>query len=146
VLVTRRAQATGIDLTDALAPAVTAGDPGLIESLVANLVDNALRHNRPEGHVKITTQTSGTRPVLTVTNSGPVVPADEIERLYQPFQRLAPDRHSRGDGYGLGLAIVDAVARAHHATLTTTACPEGGLTVTVGWPSLRAPSSISRRS
>ena len=134
VLVTRRDQATGIDLTDALAPAVTAGDPRLIESLVANLVDNAIRHNRPQGHVKITTQTSGTQPVLTVTNSGPVVPADEVERLYQPFQRLAPDRHSRSDGYGLGLAIVHAVAQAHHATLTTTARAEGGLTVTVRWP------------
>jgi signal transduction histidine kinase len=133
VLGARRDQATASDLTlaEQLAPAVTAGDPGLVESLVANLVDNAVRHNHPGGHVRITTETSGTQAVLTVTNSGPVVPGDQIPRLFEPFQRLAPDRHSRPDGYGLGLAIVNAVARAHHATLGIAARPEGGLTVTV---------------
>ena len=112
-------------------PAVTAGDPGLIESLIANLIDNAIRHNHPDGHVQITTQTSGTQVTLTVTNSGPVVPGDQIQRLFQPFQKLAPDRNGRRDGYGLGLAIVNAVTQAHHATLTTSACPEGGLSITV---------------
>ncbi|MEU3735353.1 HAMP domain-containing sensor histidine kinase [Streptomyces sp. NPDC033538] len=133
VLASRRDQAAhmGIDLTDHLAPAVTAGEPGLIESLIANLIDNALRHNHPDGHVQITTRTSGTQATLTITNSGPVVPDDQIQRLFQPFQRLAPDRHSRRDGYGLGLAIVTAVAQAHHATLTTSARPEGGLVITV---------------
>jgi signal transduction histidine kinase len=133
VLASRRDQATqtGIDLTEHLAPAVTAGDPRLIESLIANLIENAIRHNHPDGHVQITTQTSGTQATLTVTNSGPVIPDNQIQRLFQPFQRLAPDRHSRRDGYGLGLAIVNAVAQAHHATLTTSARPEGGLAITV---------------
>ena len=135
VLASRRDQATqsGIDLTEHLAPAVTAGDPRLIESLIANLIDNAIRHNHPDGHVKITTRISGARATLTVTNSGPVIPDNQIQRLFQPFQRLAPDRHSRRDGYGLGLAIVNAVAQAHHATLTTNAPPEGGLAITVGF-------------
>jgi signal transduction histidine kinase len=133
VLASRRDQATqrGIDLTEHLAPAVAAGDPRLIESLVANLIDNAIRHNHPDGHVEITTQTSGTQATLTVTNSGPVIPDNQIQRLFQPFQRLAPDRHSRRDGYGLGLAIVNAVAQAHHAALTTSARPEGGLAITI---------------
>ncbi|HUR03035.1 MAG TPA: HAMP domain-containing sensor histidine kinase [Nonomuraea sp.] len=136
VLASRRDQATeaGIDLTERLAPAVTAGDPRLIESLVANLIDNAVRHNHPGGHVHVTTQTSGTQVDLTVTNSGPVIPGNQIQRLFQPFQKLAPDRHSRHgrrDGYGLGLAIVNAVGQAHHATLTTSARPEGGLSITV---------------
>ncbi|MEU8149509.1 HAMP domain-containing sensor histidine kinase [Nonomuraea sp. NPDC048901] len=133
VLASRRDQAaqTGIDLAEHLTPAVTAGDPRLIESLVANLIDNAIRHNRPDGQVKITTQTIGTQVALTVTNSGPVIPGDQIQRLFQPFQRLAPDRHGRRDGYGLGLAIVNAVTQAHHATLTTSARPEGGLSITV---------------
>jgi signal transduction histidine kinase len=133
VLASRRDQAThaGIDLTEHLAPAVTVGDPRLIESLIANLVDNAIRHNHPHGHVEITTQTSGTQAGLTVTNSGPAIPDNQIQRLFQPFQSLAPDRHSRRDGYGLGLAIVNAVAQAHHATLTTSARPEGGLAITV---------------
>ena len=133
VLASRRDQVAqrGIDLTEHLAPAVTAGDPRLIESLIANLIDNAVRYNHPDGHVEITTQTSGTQATLTVTNSGPVIPDNQIQRLFQPFQRLAPDRHSRRDGYGLGLAIVNAVAVAHHATLTTSARPEGGLAIIV---------------
>jgi signal transduction histidine kinase len=142
VLASRRDQATlkGIDVTEHLAPAMTVGDPRLIESLVANLLDNALRHNHPDGHVDIATRTAGTQATLTVTNSGPVVPGDEIRRLFQPFQRLAADRHSGRDGYGLGLAIVNAVVQAHHASLTTSARPEGGLTITVRFahPSGRA--------
>lgn len=129
VLASRRRQAAekGIDLAEHLTPAVTAGDPRLIESLVANLVDNAIRHNHPGGHVEIITRASG----ITVTNSGPVIPGDQVQRLFQPFQRLAPDRHGRRDGYGLGLAIVSAVAQAHRASLVTGARPEGGLSITV---------------
>ncbi|MFF4192713.1 sensor histidine kinase [Nonomuraea sp. NPDC001831] len=127
----RRAAERGIDLVERLTPAVTAGDPRLVESLVANLVDNAVRHNHPDGHVTVTTQTSGTQAALTVANSGPVIPDDQIERLFHPFQKLAPDRHGRHDGHGLGLAIVDAVTRAHRATLTADARPEGGLSITV---------------
>ncbi|UBU08546.1 sensor histidine kinase [Nonomuraea gerenzanensis] len=134
VLASRRDQAArrGVRLTAQLAPAVTSGDPGLVESLVANLVDNAVRHNEPaDGHMEVSTRTHGTQAVLTVTNSGPVIPAEQVPRLFQPFQRLAPDRHGRADGHGLGLAIVQAVARAHHAALTTTARPDGGLSITV---------------
>jgi signal transduction histidine kinase len=133
VLTSRRDQATekGIDLAEHLTPAVTAGEPRLIESLVANLVDNAIRHNHPDGHVQVTTETSGPCASITVTNSGPVVPEDQLQRLFQPFQRLSPDRNSHHTGYGLGLAIVNAVTQAHHATLTTTARPQGGLTITV---------------
>ncbi|MCO6010521.1 sensor histidine kinase [Actinoallomurus purpureus] len=126
-----RATEKGIALAEHLTPAATAGDPRLIESLIANLIDNAIRHNHRGGHVEITTQTSGAQATLTIVNSGPVIPDNQIQRLFQPFQRLAPDRNSRRDGYGLGLAIVHAVAQAHHATLTTSARPEGGLAMTV---------------
>ncbi|MGI8331686.1 sensor histidine kinase [Actinomadura scrupuli] len=147
VLASRRDQAarTGIDLAEHLAPAVTAGDPRLIESLIANLIDNAIRHNRPDGHVEITTRTSGTQATLTITNSGPVIPDNQIQRLYHPFQRLALDRHSRSDGYGLGLAIVNAVAQAHHATLTTSARPEGGLAITVRFAHTSDPNPRHQR-
>ncbi|MGS2648570.1 ATP-binding protein [Streptosporangium sp. LJ11] len=79
----------------------------------------------------VNTQTSGAQVILAVTNSGPVIPGDQIQRLFHPFQKLAPERHGRRDGYGLGLAIVGAVTRAHHATLTTGTRPEGGLSITV---------------
>jgi K+-sensing histidine kinase KdpD len=68
---------------------------------------------------------------LTVTNSGPAIPDNQIQRLFHPFQKLAPDRHGRRDGYGLGLAIVNAVTQAHHATLTANARAEGGLSIAV---------------
>jgi signal transduction histidine kinase len=133
VLASRRDQAAerGVQLADRLEPAVTAGDPRLVESLIANLLDNALRHNHPGGHVQVTTQTCGAEVSLTVANSGPLVPGDQVQRLFEPFQRLAPDRHGGRDGYGLGLAIVNAVTQAHHASLTATARPEGGLSITV---------------
>jgi signal transduction histidine kinase len=141
-LAPRREQAAqhGVRLAENLMPAATTGDPALIGSLVANLIDNAIRHNHRDGHVEITTQTSGADVTLTVANSGPVVPDDQIQRLFQPFQSLTPDRHGRGDSFGLGLAIVNAVARAHHATLTTRAQPLGGLTITVRF----TPSTATR--
>ncbi|MGG8407790.1 sensor histidine kinase [Streptomyces sp. 12297] len=147
VLASRRDQAAqgGIDLAEHLTPSVTAGDPSLIESLIANLIDNAIRHNHPDGHVQITTHTSGTQATLTITNSGPVIPDNQIQRLFQPFQRLAPDRHGRRDGYGLGLAIVTAVAQAHHATLTTVARPEGGLAITVRFTHPSHPNPLHRK-
>jgi len=142
VLVSRRDQATqqGIDLAEHLTPAVTTGDPRLVESLVTNLIDNAIRHNHPDGHVQITTETSGPYASVTVTNSGPVIAEDQLQRLLQPFQRLSPDRDNRHTGYGLGLAIVNAVTQAHHATLTTTARTQGGLTITVRFARRAIPS------
>ncbi len=132
ILSSRRDQAAekGIELAEHLAPAVTTGDPRLIESLVAKLVDNAIRHNHPDGQVRITTENSGPGVAITVANSGPVVPEDQLQRLFEPFQRLSADRNDHHSGHGLGLAIVNAVARAHHAALTSTARPRGGLAVT----------------
>jgi signal transduction histidine kinase len=126
-----RVTSQGIHLIDRLAPASTVGDPRLIESLVSNLVDNAILHNRPDGFVEIATLTAGRRATISITNSGPVIADDQLQRLLQPFQRLSPERNGDRDGYGLGLAIVDAVARAHDATLTARAQPEGGLSIQV---------------
>ena len=112
-----------------LQPAPTSGDPHLIESLVANLVDNALRHNTVEGQVEIATTTAGGRGEITVRNTGPVVPPGQVDRLFQPFQRVDGQRIGHHDGHGLGLAIVHAIAVAHGATLDPSARPGGGLDV-----------------
>ncbi|NRQ34518.1 HAMP domain-containing histidine kinase [Nonomuraea sp. NN258] len=133
VLASRRDQAVrkGLDLAEHLAPAPTSGDPRLVESLVANLIDNAIRHNHPDGHVTVTTDAQA---AITVANSGPVIPGDQVQRLFQPFQKLTADRHGGGygdGGHGVGLAIVQAVAQAHDADLTARARPEGGLSITV---------------
>ncbi len=129
------AAARGLDVRAALIPAPTAGDPRLMERLIANLLDNAIRHNIPEGHVEITTGTDHQHAFLRVTNSGPAIPAEELPRLLQPFQRLDGTRTTHGNGNGLGLAIVNAIAAAHRATLTAQPRPGGGLTVEVSFPS-----------
>jgi len=118
-----------VDATFTAAPAM--GDPSLIESLVANLVDNALRHNIVGGRVEISTTTAAGRSRVSVGNTGPVIPPDEIERLFRPFQRLGNERIRLTDGHGLGLAIVHAIASAHGATLVAQARTEGGLDVEV---------------
>jgi len=71
--------------------------------------------------------------VLSVANTGPVVPAGDVDRLFQPFQRLTGERLRHDSGHGLGLAIVRAIVGAHNAELTAYARPEGGLNVAVGF-------------
>jgi signal transduction histidine kinase len=118
----------------ALGPAPAAGSPRLAERLAANLVDNAMRHNLPGGRVEVSTGTRNSRAVLSVLNTGPAVPAAAVERLFQPFQRLATGRASRGGGLGLGLSIVQAIAQAHSASITADPQPGGGLLVEVIFP------------
>lgn len=84
--------------------------------------------------VDISTQAADCQAVLSVTNTGPVVPADAADRLFQPFQRLGADRVSRGGGHGLGLSIVHAIADAHSASLTARPRPQGGLHIEVTFP------------
>jgi signal transduction histidine kinase len=117
-----------------LQPAQTAGDPRLAERLVANLLDNALRYNEPHGRIDVTTTARSGRAVLSVANSGPPIPPGEVDRLFRPFQRLGADRTDQGDGLGLGLSIVQAIATAHQATLTARAQQAGGLEIEVGFP------------
>ena len=124
----------GVTVGTALRPAPSTGDPSLVESLVTNLVDNAIRHNVPGGRVSVTVSTLDGRAAVAVRNTGPVVPPGEVDRLFQPFQRLAGQRLQHTDGHGLGLAIVRAIAGAHAATIQVDAPPEGGLDVRVTFP------------
>ncbi|GIJ46064.1 two-component sensor histidine kinase [Virgisporangium aliadipatigenens] len=124
------AKERGVRVESDLAAAPTTGDPRLVESLVANLVDNAIRHNVPDGWLRVET----TPARVVVANSGPHVAAAEIGRLLEPFQRQGAQRVRHSDGYGLGLAIVRAIANAHAADLTVHSRPDGGLDVTVTFP------------
>ncbi|MFF0446861.1 sensor histidine kinase [Streptomyces sp. NPDC004609] len=140
------ATGAGIALETDLAPAVVEGDAVLLTRLIGNLVHNAVRYNHPGGRVLVRTTRSGG---ITVTNTGPVVPAGRVPELYEPFRRLrVPRTAGPGDegpgglpaeGAGLGLSIVAAIADAHDAPLTTVANPDGGLTISVTLP---APSPL----
>jgi signal transduction histidine kinase len=137
------AQRGQIKLTATLGPAPAAGDPSLAESLVSNLVDNALRHNVTGGQVEIYTGQAAGQATISVRNTGPVVPPGQVDRLFQPFQRLGTGRTSQAAGHGLGLAIVAAIARAHHATVSARARPAGGLDITVTFPRVPAPHHMN---
>ena len=125
----------GLDVRATIQPAVLDGDPLLVQQLVTNLIDNAVRHNIPGGGVQVTTGTSGGRAVLSVTNSGQAIPPAEVDRLLQPFQRLGPRRARRDGGHGLGLSIVRAIAGAHGAAITLQPRSGGGLVIDVAFPS-----------
>jgi signal transduction histidine kinase len=115
-----------------LQSAVVCGDPVLLERVVVNLLDNALRYNESGGDVWVTTGIVDGKPTLTVANTGPSIPPDRVSQLFEPFRRLH-DRTSR-DGFGLGLTIVASIAAVHNATVAAHPRPDGGLVVTVPFP------------
>ena len=131
------AEARGVTVTTDLGAAPALGDSRLAEQLAANLADNAIRYNVAGGQVEIGTGDRDGRAFLTVSNTGPVIPPDQLGRLFQPFQRLDPGRSGSGPergGLGLGLAIVSAIAAAHGAELHAVTRAAGGLAVEVVFP------------
>ncbi|MFL6125547.1 sensor histidine kinase, partial [Actinophytocola sp.] len=124
----------GLTVRADLTAAPTLGDRALIERLAVNLIDNAVRHNGPGGWLSVHTGLFAGRAVLTVANSGAVLPPPVVAALFEPFHRANGRARSSEQGLGLGLSIVRAVADAHRATLTAAARPEGGLVVTVSFP------------
>jgi len=145
VILVRQGEAERRDvrIDDALAGAPTTGDPRLVESLIANLIDNAIRHNIAGGQVEVGTSLSEHGAGITVRNTGPAIPPQDIDRLFIPFQRLNAVRTRHADGHGLGLAIVRAIATAHGALLTAKPGESGGLDVTVTFPLHRAAESAT---
>ncbi len=126
-----RAGSLGVET--ALQAAPTRGDTVLLDRLVANLVDNAVRHNPPGGWVQVATGMRGTSAFLAVSNGGAKIAEDLTPELFEPFRRL--DGHAGPtQGAGLGLSIVRSVAIAHHGEVTARSRPAGGLEVSVLLP------------
>jgi signal transduction histidine kinase len=138
------ATARNVRLDVSVHPAVVSGEPHLVERLVSNLLDNALHHNHPGGSVHVLVETQAGQASLKVTNTGPVVPPEQLNRLLQPFQRLVADRVGHHDRFGLGLSIVQAITTAHGAHLTLRPGDAGGLDIEVRFPSALAASNGSR--
>jgi signal transduction histidine kinase len=116
-----------------LDPAVISGDPVLAERLIANLIDNAVRYNTSAGDIWISTRTVAAATQLTVDSTGQIISPADVDRIFQPFQRLN-DRTSR-DGSGLGLTIVASIAAIHGGDATAIPRKDGGLSVTARIPS-----------
>ena len=127
-------QRAGIEVRTAFGAAETCGDRVLLERVVANLVDNATRHNVPGGWIRVSTGHDGFGVRLIVVNSGPVIPAELVPALFEPFCRLH-DRIGSEHGIGLGLPIVRSVVQNHGGVVTAEALPAGGLSCQVVLPS-----------
>jgi signal transduction histidine kinase len=132
-IVAPEARSRGLRMTTQLTPALTVGDPALLERVVGNLVENAVRHNIAGGWVEICTAAVGEQATLRVSSSGEVVAPDAVSALFEPFHRgwIARTAH---DGAGLGLSIVRAVVTAHGGTVHAEPVHGGGLAVTVHLP------------
>ena len=116
-----------------LVAALTCGNRLLLERMVGNLVDNAVRHNIRGGWVAIRTTTSDGRAWFEIVNSGPVIPEELVPALFEPFRRVE-ERTSVRDGAGLGLAIVRSIGTAHGAAVEARSLPAGGLRIVVALP------------
>jgi signal transduction histidine kinase len=132
-----------IHVEGVVSPATLHGDPLLVERLVANLLKNAVCHNVVDGRIEVVTGEEEGKAFLAVTNTGPVIPTAEVDRLFQPFQRLDARRAHYKDGHGLGLSIAGAIAIAHGATITAHPVPEGGLTVSLTFSQSAIPNDVS---
>jgi signal transduction histidine kinase len=127
------ARAAGLRVDTELSRAEVTGSPVLLERLVANLVDNAVVHNVPDGWVRVRAGANNGHAYLEVANSGPVVREEDLPNLFEPFRR--GDVRTGSSGVGLGLSIVRSVGEAHGAKVTAVASAGGGLVVSVGMPS-----------
>jgi signal transduction histidine kinase len=134
-LVAGRAKEQALNVKEDLVPATTLGDQALIAELVDNLVDNAIRYNYPDGHIEVQTlELAASSAVVEVTNSGPPITSAELGGLLEPFRRANQQRV--GSGYGLGLSVVRAIARAHDGHVELEALGDGGLRVRVTFPNV----------
>ncbi|WP_031080608.1 sensor histidine kinase [Streptomyces sp. NRRL WC-3549] len=129
------AAAKGVEIRGGRTSAVVQGNGVLLERIALNLVQNAVRYNVAEGGwVEVTTEPQPGQALLTVSNTGPVVPAYEIDNLFEPFRRLRTERTGSDKGVGLGLSIARSVARAHGGRIIAEPREGGGLVMRVTLP------------
>jgi signal transduction histidine kinase len=136
---------TTLAIRTTLQPAVVTGDPVLLAQLVTNLIQNAIAYNVPAGRLEASTGQSDRVATLRIANDGPLIEQADVASLFQRFHRRDLRDRASG-GFGLGLSVVDAIARTHEAKLETTARPEGGLVISVSMPIAAATSPATTAS
>ncbi|MDH6460383.1 signal transduction histidine kinase [Micromonospora sp. A200] len=129
----REVERIGLRVQTSLRPAPVVGDPGLLDRLAGNLIENAVRYNHLHGRLWVRTDTDGRTSRLVVGNTGFEVDQADVPGLFEPFRRGGRER-TGARGSGLGLSIVRAVCDAHGGTVTVLARSGGGLEVTVALP------------
>jgi signal transduction histidine kinase len=134
------AQAAGLSFDTTFAAADAQADRRLLERLLANVIVNAIRHNHVGGRVEVVTGMRDRLAFVSVSNTGPVVGPEQVERLLRPFERMRTARTGHDGGHGLGLSIVRAIADAHRAQLRLSPQPQGGMVVEVVFPTVPAAS------
>jgi signal transduction histidine kinase len=134
-----RAEEARVEVRPHLEPAQARGDARLLERLIANLIDNGIRYNRPGGFLSVATETGGGRAVVRVRNSGEAIDPAAAATLTEPFRRVGRG----GDGFGLGLSIVSSVVAAHGGRLQVRAPESGGLDVIVELPAAPSVGNVS---
>jgi hypothetical protein len=134
--VVAEAEDKGVTIETEVEPAVTLGDPRLLERLIGNLVENAIRHNVPNGWLRVTSGQTAERVWLHVANGGSLIASADVEALFEPFRRGGRVRTATR-GAGLGLAIVRLIVDAHHGKLQAAAPPFGGLAIRIELPRYR---------
>jgi hypothetical protein len=145
--VAAEAEEKGVRIETEVEDAVTVGDPRLLERLIGNLVENAIRHNVANGWLRITTGQTNDKVWLHVANGGTVIAGGDVDTLFEPFRRGAGKTRTATRGAGLGLAIVRLIVDAHHGRLQAAAPPFGGLAVRVELPrERRRPSPVPGQS
>ncbi len=122
----------GVDLGfEIIEPVSVRGEPAMLSSVVHNLIDNALRHTPQGGRVDIGIYREGARVVLQIEDTGPGIPACDLERVFEPFVRGSRPVE---DGTGLGLSIVKRIVERLKGSVTLENVPKSGLRVTVAFP------------
>jgi signal transduction histidine kinase len=131
-----------LSVEQALQAAPVQGSRILLARMVGNIIDNAVRHNEPNGWVRVATEAGPTSARLIVETGGRILDDQQVRDLAEPFRRIGPERTGSGNGVGLGLSIVAAVATAHHGTLDLQARHGGGLRVTITLPAAAQPAKV----
>jgi signal transduction histidine kinase len=117
------------------------GSATLLSRMIENVIDNAVKHNRPGGWVRMRTAVEGHTARLIVENGGSVLRQEDVKELAQPFRRLGADRTGSDRGTGLGLSIVESIAEVHSGTLDLHALSDGGIRVVIALPLAVAPAA-----